>query len=575
MPNQSSLDRPTEAQTVSEQPDSASDTSFGDLLNEFEQSHPKKTDGGGEGREATVIAVSGDSIFLDIGMKTEGIIPADAVRDASGTVEMKAGDKMRVAITGRDPEGYYRLSLIKVDRPKDWTSLEQAMEAKREIAGTVTGVVKGGLTVDIGVRAFMPASRSGAKDAAEMQKLVGQEISCKIIKVDAADEDVVVDRRVVLEEQEASAKEKLFTELHGGMVVNGTVRSLMDYGAFIDIGGVDGMLHVAEISWGRVNKPADVLAVGQKVDVQILKVDPKKRRISLGMKQLQPDPWSLAAEKFTAGDRVKGTVSRVTDFGAFVELMPGLDGLIHLSEMSWSKKIRKPSDVLKPGDLVEVVVLGVNPADKRISLGLKQALGDPWQDAETRFAAGSIVEGKVTSLTKFGAFVQVAEDIEGMIHVGDLVAEKRINHPQDVVKVGQDVRAVVLEMDRAKRRLRLGMKQLQPTSVDEYIAEHKEGDVVTGRVADVKSGGKATVELGEGIRVSCNVGGDVRPDKQNKDAKTDVSALSSMLASKWKLGQGAESGPARREPARAGEVRSFRITRLDAEKKRIELEIAS
>jgi small subunit ribosomal protein S1 len=559
MPNQQSADRETEV------------SSFGDLLNEFEQTHTKKPVTG-EGREGTVILISGDLVFLDLGMKEEGALPAESLRDASGELTAKVGHKMQVAISGHDPQGYFLLSLIKFERPKDWSGLEKAFEQKQTVSGRVTGAVKGGVTVDVGARAFMPASRSGAKDAAELEKLVGQEISCKIIKLDIADEDVVVDRRVVLEEEDKLARERLLGELREGMVVRGTVRSLMDYGAFVDIGGVDGMLHVAEISWGRVNKPADVLTVGQQIDVQILKVDPKKRRISLGMKQLQPDPWTQAGDKFSVGDRVKGTVSRVTDFGAFVELEPGLDGLVHLSEMSWSKKVRKPSDLVKPGDLVEVVVLGVHPVEHRISLGLKQALGDPWHDSETRFAVGNIVEGPITSLTKFGAFVQLAEDVEGMVHVGDISNEKRINHPQDVLKAGETVKAVVLELDKAKRRLRLGIKQLIPTSIDEYIAEHKEGDVVTGRVADV-SKGRVSVELGEGVHASCALPGDAKEEKRG-ESKADVSALSSMLANKWKMGQADSSGPARKEAVRAGQVRSFRIVRLDAEKKRIDLELA-
>ena len=271
------------------------------------------------------------------------------------------------------------------------------------------------------MRAFMPASRSGARDVPEMQTLVGQEIACRIIKLDTEKEDIVVDRRVVLEEERAKAKEEKLSGLQAGMVVHGTVRSLLDYGAFIDIGGIDGMLHVADISHGRVNKPADVLTVGQELDVKILKVDPAKKRISLGLKQLQPDPWTTAAEQYHVGDRVKGTVARVTDFGAFVELEPGLDGLIHLSEMSWSKKVRKPSDLLKPGDTVDVVVLSVSPGDKRISLGLKQALGDPWDEVEKNYPVDAIVEGPVTQLKQFGAFVQVTENVEGMIHVGDIV----------------------------------------------------------------------------------------------------------------------------------------------------------
>jgi small subunit ribosomal protein S1 len=548
------------------------DSTFGDVLKQFEQSHTAKP-ATSEGREATVIAVAGDLVFLDIGLKEEGALPSASLSDAAGTLQAKVGDKMQVSITGHDPQGYYNLSLIKFEKPKDWSALEKAFADKATVSGRVTGLIKGGVTVDVGARAFMPASRSGAKDVAEMEKLVGQDISCKIIKLDVADEDVVVDRRVVLEEEEKAAKERMFGELHEGMVVQGTVRGLMDYGAFVDIGGVDGMLHVAEISWGRVAKPADVLTIGQKVEVQILKVDSKKRRISLGMKQLQPDPWSLASEKFHVGDRVSGKVSRVTDFGAFVELEPGMDGLIHLSEMSWSKKIRKPSDVVKPGDSVEVVVLGVNSADHRISLGLKQLLVDPWADADTKFAAGTIVEGKVTSLTNFGAFVQVAEEIEGMVHVGDLTNEKRLNHPNEVLKVGDTVKAQVLEIDKGKRRLRLGVKQLQPTSVDEYIAEHKEGDVVTGRVADVTKG-RIQVELGEGVRAVCTLPGEDK-EETTSAGKADVASLSSMLANKWKKGQADTSAPAKKEAARAGQVRTFRITKLDAEKKRIEIEMAS
>ena len=283
----------------------------------------------------------------------------------------------------------------------------------------------------------------------------------------------------------ARPKRSRYSEVKEGETVQGTVRSLTDYGAFVDIGGVDALLHVADISWGRINKPADVLSVGQQVEAKVLKVDPAKRRISLGMKQLLPHPWELAGEKYKTGERVHGTVTRVADFGAFVELEKGVEGLIHLSEMSWSKKVRKPSDVVKPGDQVEVVILGVNQADRRISLGLKQALGDPWAEVPQKYPVGSVVEAPVVSLQKFGAFVQLAEGVEGMIHVGDISAEKRINHPQDVLKVGQVVKAQVLELDIEKRRLRLGMKQLMPTSLDEYIAEHKEGDVVTGRMVEV------------------------------------------------------------------------------------------
>jgi small subunit ribosomal protein S1 len=328
---------------------------------------------------------------------------------------------------------------------------------------------------------------------------------------------------------------------------------------------------VADISWGRINKPSDVLAVGQQVDAKVLKVDPAKRRISIGLKQLQPHPWEQAAERYKMGDRVSGTVTRVTDFGAFVELEKGVEGLIHLSELSWSKKVRKPADIVKPGDAVEVVVLGVNPAERRISLGLKQALGDPWADADRKFPAGTVVEGPVVSITKFGAFVQLAEGLEGMIHVGDISAEKRINHPQDVLKTGQVIKAQVLEIDMEKRRLRLGMKQLVPTSLDEYIAEHKPGDVVSGRMTEV-SKTQGRVELGEGIEAICRIVASAAEATSGGETRADLTSLTSMLQAKWKGGsQGV--GVARREPARAGQIRSFRIARLDPGAKKIEVEL--
>jgi small subunit ribosomal protein S1 len=557
-------------------PDSAanrdSTESFGDILSQYEQSHSHQSHDDGAGREGTVIAVSTESVFVDIGFKIEGIVPLAAFANAGETV--KPGDKVRVSIKGRDPEGYYELSRLKVERPKDWSALEKAFAAKTPIAGVVTGAVKGGLRVDVGVRAFMPASRSGAKDAAEVERLAGHEIRCRIIKLDVADEDVVVDRRVVLEEEERAAKERRYAEIKEGETVKGVVRGLTDFGAFVDLGGIDGLLHIADISWGHLNKSSDALAVGQEIEAKVLKVDPAKRRISLGMKQLLPQPWDSAAERYKVGERARGVVTRLTDFGAFVELEPGVEGLIHLTELSWSKKVRKPADVVKAGESVEVVVLGVNQAERRISLGLKQALGDPWADAARKFPVGSVVEGPVVSLTKFGAFVQLAEGMEGMIHVGDVSAEKRIDHPQEALKIGQSVKAQVLEVDEGKRRLRLGMKQLVPTGLDEYIAEHKEGDVVTGRVTDVSSG-RGQVELGEGIQASFTASGDApTEDTKAATAKPDLSSLSSMLAAKWKGAAAGRGLPAKREPARAGQIRSFRVVKLDADAKKIELELA-
>jgi small subunit ribosomal protein S1 len=536
--------------------------SFGDILSQYEQSHTHKPEAG-SGLKGSVISVSSDTVFVDIGYKTEGIL---LLADFRGE-PVKAGDTVAVSIKGRGQD-YYELSLLKVERPKDWSSLEKAFADKAAILGVVGAVVKGGLSVDVGVRAFMPASRSGTRDASEMEKLVGQEIRCRIIKLDVADEDVVVDRRAVLEDDERASKERRFQELKEGETVTGTVRSLAEYGAFVDVGGVDGLLHVGDISWSRINKPADALTVGQQVEAKVLKVDPAKRRISLGLKQLTPHPWDLAGEKYKTGDRIQGAVTRVAEFGAFVELEPGVEGLIHLSEMSWSKKVRKPSDVVKPGDQVEVVVLGVNPGDRRISLGLKQALGDPWEGMAQKHPVGSVVEGPVLSLQKFGAFVQIAEGVEGMIHVGDISAEKRINHPQDELKMGQVVKAQVLEIDRDKRRLRLGMKQLVPTSLDEYIAEHKEGDVVTGRLVDA-AGNRARVELGEGVFGSCRMSAEETSEEAPAAGSLDLSVLTSKLQERWK-----GAGGGKRDSARSGQIRSFRIAKLDAAGKKIDLELA-
>jgi small subunit ribosomal protein S1 len=569
MPNPSILDQDPAARPGS-QPTNDSAESFGDILTQYERSHSHKPEEGGPGLEGTVIAISGESVFLDIGYKIEGIIPVSEFQAAGESV--KPGDKMPVSIKGRDPEGYYELSRLKVERPKDWSSLEKAFADKAAIAGTVTAVVKGGVSVDVGVRAFMPASRSGAKDVPEMEKLVGQEIRCRIIKLDVADEDVVVDRRAVLEEEERAAKERRYTEIKEGATIEGTVRSLTDFGAFVDIGGVDALLHVADISWSRINKPSDALAPGQQVQVKVLKVDAPKRRISVGMKQLLPHPWELVNEKYKVGDRVTGTVTRVAEFGAFVELDKGVEGLIHVSEMSWSKKMKKASEIVKPGEQVDVVILGINQGERRISLGLKQALGDPWAAIQQKFPVGSVVEGPVVSMTGFGAFVQLAEGVEGMIHVGDISAEKRLNHPQDALKQGQIVKAQVLEIDSEKRRLRLGMKQLVPTSLDEYIAEHKVDDVVTGRMTDV-SGGRARVELGEGISAFCRLSEAPAKEEKAVDSRVDLSSMTSMLQSKWKGGQGGGGAP-RRESPRSGQIRSFRIVKLDAAGKRIDLELA-
>jgi small subunit ribosomal protein S1 len=545
-----------------------SNESFQTILSEFEQTHSRRSGEGGRQISGTVVAVSAEYVFVDIGYKTEGVLPVGLFADAKETVE--PGARLQVSVKGRNEEGYYELSRLRVEQPKDWSALEQAFADKTVIVGTVTGVVKGGLTVDVGVRAFMPGSRSGARDSAEMERLVGQEIRCRIIKLDATEEDVVVDRRGVADEEDRASKERRYSEISEGETVSGTVRSLTDYGAFVDIGGVDGLLHISDIAWGRIDKPGDVLTVGQQIDAKVLKIEPGGKRISLGMKQLQAHPWDAVAGKYTAGERVRGKVTRVTDFGAFVELEPGIEGMIHLSEMSWAKKVRKPGDMVKPGDVVEVMILGVNAAERRMSLGLKQTLGDPWADASQKFPAGSEVEGPVTSFTKFGAFVQLADGIEGMIHVSEISAEKRIERPQDVLRAGQVVKAKVLDVDKEKRQLRLSMKQLVPTGLDEYIAERKVGEVVTGRLIDI-AGEQGTVELGEGIHAQARLTLEAAAKEQSQADAVDLSSFSAMLASRWKNGPSASATKA--EPVRAGQIRSFRITMVDRGAKKIKVQL--
>jgi len=567
------MDNPTaSAASIEGEASPVEESSFGQILSDFEQ-HTRQG-GHGQAVDGTVVSINAESVFVDIGRKADGVIPIEKFREPDGTLSIRVGDHVLVTITGKDGEGSYTLSTIRVERPKDWNALESAFAEGRTIGGQVTEVVKGGLRVDVGVEAFLPASRSGAREQADMEKLVGQEIQCKIIKLDTANEDVVVDRRVLLEEEAAKVKEQAFSALKEGTVIRGSVRSLTDFGAFVELSpGVDGLLHVADMAWHRIGKPSDAVSVGDSVEVKILKIVPETRKISLGMKQLVPDPWTQAGERFHVGDRVQGKVSRLQDFGAFVELAPGVDGLIHVSEMSWSKKIRKPGDVVKVGEMVEAVVLGVNTAEKRIALGLKQALGDPWEDALKRYPVGATAEGAVTNLQQFGAFVDLGGGTEGMIHISDISREKRLNHPREMLTLGQVVRAAVIEVDKERRRIKLSMKQLEPTTIDHFIGEHKAGELVTGRVVDA-SKETAKVELGEGVFATCKL-----PKAEAEPVaaelvrdKADLSSLTAMLSSRWKQGGGVT--PAGKEVVRAGEIRSFRIVEMDAAKKRVLVELA-
>jgi small subunit ribosomal protein S1 len=545
--------------------------SFADLLRDFERSHTHKPESGARQIEGTVVSLSADQVFVDIGYKTEGVLARSIFENNAGDV--KPGDTVLVSVKGRNQEGYYELSRFKVAQPRDWSALESAFNEKTAVVGTVTAVIKGGVSVDVGVRAFMPASRSGTKDAAELEKLVGTEITCRITKLDITDENVVVDRRVVLEEQTRAAMAERHAAMKEGDTLTGTVRTLMPYGAFIDLGGADGLLHISDMAYSRIAKPEDMLSVGQELTVRVLKVDPETKKISLGLKQLQAEPWETAPQRLVAGQRVSGTVTRIMEFGAFVEIEPGVEGLIHISEMAWGKKIRHPSDVVKPGDRVDAVILSVKPEERRIALGMKQTLADPWVEVQQKFPVGSQVEGPVTKLMAFGAFVQIAEGIEGLVHISEIVADRRLNHPSDALRAGQVVQAQVLAIDAEKRQIKLSMKQLIPTSIDEYIVERKVGDTVSGRVVDV-SPTSAVIELGDGIRAACRI--TTAASNSSAEAKpagkADLSSLTNMLQARWKGNSPAASSQP--ETLAAGQIRTFKIKKLDADAKKIEVELA-
>lgn len=571
-PTEPSSSMPSKDQDLDGEP------SFGELLSAFDREHTHRAKS--KQLEGTVVSLTADQVILDVGYKMEGVLPRSDFENNAESVH--PGDAFPVSITGRNEEGYYALSRFRVAQPRDWSALELAFAEKTAVSGTVTEVVKGGLSVDIGVRAFMPASRSGTRDAAELEALVGQPITCRITKLEVADENVVVDRRVVLEEQARGALNERRAALKEGDTVTGTVRTLMPYGAFVAIEpGLDGLLHISDISHARVAKPEDVLSVGEQLTLRVLKIDPGTGKISLGLKQMQPEPWETAAERYVAGQRVAGDVTRLTDFGAFVELEPGLEGLIHVSEMAWDRKIHHPSDLLHQGDRVDAVVLSVKPPTEtdagRISLGLKQTLVDPWLEVERKFPVGSQLEGPVTKIMNFGAFVQIAPGVEGLVHVSEIVADRRINHPRDVLREGQLVKALVLAIDSEKRQIKLSMKQLIPTSIDEYIAEHTVGDRVSGRVVELTASG-AVVELGEGIRAALHAskaGAAAAPAAPAvaPSAAPDLSQLSSMLKARWK--GNAPSPSVAPEPLAEGQLRSFKIVKLVADTKKIEVELAA
>ena len=554
--------------------DAVADSGFGDILRDFEtQKKPEREDFGRGLLKGTVLRITADGVVVDIGRKMEGLLALDAVTGSDGKVIVQVGQKLEVNVAGRTDDLYYRLTVQKVEAPKDWSGIEAAFENKSIVTGIVLEVVKGGLRVDIGERAFMPASRSGARDVSEMAKLVGQRIECRITKFDQEKEDVVVDRRVILEELAATRKQEAFSTLTEGTVLKGRVRTLTDFGAFVTIGEVDGLLHVSDMSWTRVAKPSDLLKEGDEVEVKILKINPTTRKISLGMKQLQPEPWVLVGETFSVGQRVQGKVTRIAEFGAFVELIPGIDGLIRMMDLTWDRRVRKPEDVVKVGDIVDVQILDLKLAEKKIGLGLKQLVEDPWAAAKEKYPIGSIVEAVVTDLQQFGAFISLGAGVEGMIHVADITREKRIEHPKDALHVGQTIKAAVTEFEVERRRIRLSIKQLEPTSADIFIGENQVGDVVTARVSDVREN-RLKVQLAEGVTGHCvlpkEAGATSGSSSSGSGAKVNISSLGAMLNARWKEGTGEN---VEKEQVRVGQILKFKITAMDVAQKRIDVEL--
>ena len=526
--------------------------------------------------EGTIVSTRGDGVFVDVGDKAEAFLAYPSGRGAEKP-DWNPGDKIEVVISGRSSEGYIELQSTAAQRPSEFYQLESAFEAGSVLVGKVLESVKGGLAIDVGgARGFLPASRSGERDQESLEALIGQEIRFRIAQLDIEDRNVVLDRRSVVDEDRREQRRLIVEGLSVGDVVKGIVRNIRDFGAFVDIGGVDALLHISDISWARVDNVSSELKIGDELDVKVLRVAEEGRRIAVGRKQLEDDPWTALAEKFAVGDRIKGRVTRLKEFGAFVELVPGAEGLIHVSEMSWARRIQHPSDVLSVGETVEAVILDLNAGKRRAALGLKQALGDPWEQLEKDHPVGSVVQGTVRKTTNFGAFVEVVEGVEGLLHVSDITSERRLNHPNEIVKSGQIVSVKILEIDRGKRRLKLGMKQLEPTEIDKYVKTVQVGDTVSGRVLRVNDR-QIEVELDEGVKGLCTLSApaaveevEVAPSDESSDA--DVSSLTAKLQAAWKGDAAGGPGEAPEE-LQAGELRSFKITRVDAATGAIELEL--
>jgi small subunit ribosomal protein S1 len=455
--------------------------------------------------KGTVLKLTGTHVVVDVGAKSEGLLPLAEVLDHEGKPKFKPGDEIDVMRDkGPSEEGYINLSHQKAQRIHAWEEIEKAYNEKKPIKAVVVDRIKGGLTVDIlGAHAFLPGSQVDLRPIRNLDGMKGQTLEVAVIKLNKKRGNIVVSRKDLLEGEQNEKRSKTLEHLEEGSVLTGVVKNLTEYGAFVDLGGLDGLLHITDMSWGRLTHPKDLVNVGDQIQVKVLKYDKEKQRVSLGFKQLTPDPWLDAEHRYPEGAHVQGRVISVTDYGAFVELEQGIEGLVHVSEMTWSKRMKHPSKLVNVGDHVECVVLNVNPTERRISLGMRQLAANPWDSLHEKFPVGMTVEGRVRNLTDFGAFIEIEDGIDGLVHVSNLSWTKRVKHPSEVLKKGDRVKAVVLAIEPDKRRLSLGVKQLQPDVWESFFQAHHVGDVVHGKVLRVAAFG-AFVEIAEGVEGLCH-----------------------------------------------------------------------
>jgi small subunit ribosomal protein S1 len=482
---------------------SGGDFDFGAMLDQYEQEQAAFQEGSVV--RGTVVGINDRGVLIDFGFKSEGLVDQQEFTE-NGELTVKRGDEVEVLIKSMESqEGQPILSRADAVRMRAWDALEEAHRDGTPIKGRIIERVKGGLRVDVdGVDAFLPGSQVDSRPVRNLESFRGQEIEAKVIKLNRKRSNVVLSRKAILDEQNEGRKGETLDNLEESIIVDGQIKNLTDYGAFVDLGGIDGLLHVTDMSWGRLQNPAELFKVGETVQVKVLKFDRERERVSLGYKQLQPDPWESVEERFIIGSKVNGSVASVTDYGAFVELEPGVEGLVHVSEMSWSKRMKHPSKLVNVGDTVEAEVLGVDPKARRISLGMKQMQANPWQTLRERYQIGARVSGRVRNLTDFGAFIEVEDGVDGLVHVSDISWNKRIKHPGEVLKKGQEIEAVITNIDTENRRLSLSIKDTEPSSWDRFVNEHKPGDIVRGRITRFANFG-AFVELDEGLEGLCHI----------------------------------------------------------------------